>query len=337
MQKLKIGIAGVGKLGRYHGQNLLQLPQADLVGVYDINPERGQRVASEFAVDYFPRYEELLAKVDAVTIAVPTSRHFALASEALRAGKAVFVEKPIAATPEEARNLVQLAREKRLPLQVGHIERFNPAIRALEGEELRPLFIEAHRLASFDPRGTDVAVVLDLMIHDIDLTLALVNSPIKQIDASGVAVISESEDIANARIQFENGCVANLTASRISLKKMRKMRLFQPDSYLSLDLLQGLAEIYRLKELPESHGTATPLSWAVIEKDGQRKQIVYDKRQAEDGNALLVELRAFVDAVLHGTEPPVSGEDGLRALEVATEILQRIEQHRKETEALWQK
>jgi len=330
--KLKIGIAGVGKLGRYHGQNLLQIPAADLIGVYDIDRERGERIGSEFGVRYFSDYGELLKQVDAVTIAVPTRNHYELARQALEAGVAVFVEKPIAATLEEARQLTELVRRKGLPFQVGHIERFNPAILALKGEKLRPLFIEAHRLASFDPRGTDVAVVLDLMIHDIDLTLALVNSRIRRIDASGVAVISDSEDIANARIQFENGCVANLTASRISLKKMRKLRLFQKDSYLSLDLLQGLAEIYRLRELSSDAPVETPISWAVIEKDGKRKQILYDKRQAEDANALLLELKSFVTAVQTGQTPEVSAEDGLRALEVATEILERIRQHRRETE-----
>ena len=331
MKKLKIGIAGVGKLGRYHGQNLLQIPAADLVGVYDIDRERGERIGREFGVRYFPDYGELLRAVDAVTIAVPTRKHFELARQALDAGVAVFVEKPLAATLEEAGNLVRLVRKTGLPFQVGHIERFNPAILALKGEPLRPLFIEAHRLASFDPRGTDVAVVLDLMIHDIDLTLALVDSPVRRIDASGVAVISDSEDIANARIQFENGCVANLTASRISLKKMRKLRLFQRDSYLSLDLLQGLAEIYRLQELPAG-APEVPMSWAVIEKDGRRKQILYDKRQAEDTNALLLELKSFVAAVQTGQPAEVTAEDGLRALEVATEILERIRKHREETE-----
>jgi predicted dehydrogenase len=330
LTKLRVGIAGVGKLGRYHGQNLLQLPNVELVGVHDINPERGQRIAEEFGVRYYPQYSPLLQDVDAVTIAVPTVNHYELAREALERKKATFIEKPIAATVEEARTLVQLAESSGTVLQVGHIERFNPAFACLDRSQLQPMFVEAHRLASFDPRGTDVAVVLDLMIHDLDLVLSLVDSPIRRIDASGVAVVSDSEDIANARIQFENGCVANLTASRISLKKMRKMRLFQRDAYISIDLLLGLAEIYRLREIPKDLEVEPAFSWAIVEKGGKRKQIVYEKRQAENTNALKLELESFVNAALSGSPPAVSGRDGLRALEVAMQILKRIHEHRYE-------
>ncbi len=329
MEKLKVGIAGVGRLGRYHGQNLLQIPSANLVGIYDIDKDRGQRVASELGVEYFSDYLKLLNSTDAVSVAVPTKKHFELCECALDLKKAVFVEKPITATVNEAQRLIELAENNGLVLQVGHIERFNPAFKKLDMESLKPKFIETHRLASFDTRGTDVAVVLDLMIHDIDLTLSIVDSPISHIDASGVTVISDTEDIANARIQFRNGCVANLTTSRISLKKMRKMRLFQKDLYISLDLLAGLAEIYKLKPLADLEPAQTPIAWGVIERDGQRKQIVYNKVQSEGENALKAELQAFIDAVLQKDKPVVSGEDGLKALEVANIILNKIRENQK--------
>jgi predicted dehydrogenase len=328
LEKLKVGIAGVGKLGRYHGQNFLQIPTAQLIGVYDIDQERGNQIAEELGVKYFNKYQELLKNIDAVSIAVPTIRHYDLASLAIENGKSVFIEKPITATIEEADKLVRFAADKNVTLQTGHIERFNPAIRSIKDVSLEPMFIEAHRLASFDPRGTDVAVILDLMIHDIDLVLSIVKSPVQRIDASGVAVVSDTEDIANARIQFENGCVANLTASRISLKKMRKLRLFQKDVYLSLDLLLGLAEIYKLKTLPKDEKPVSPLSWGLIEKEGVRKQIIYNKIPSEEENALKLELQAFVDSVLNKKPPVVSGEDGLRALEVANAILVEINKNK---------
>ena len=329
MQKLKIGIAGVGKLGRYHGQNLSQIPAVELVGVYDIDRERGLRVADELSVDFFTNYPDLLTQIDALCIAVPTVNHFDMAAEAIRAGKSTFVEKPISSSVEQAEELIRLTEEKGIVLQVGHIERFNPAFHKLPTETLHPRFIEAHRLASFDPRGTDVAVVLDLMIHDIDLILSVVKSPVRRIDANGVSVISDNEDIANARIQFENGCVANLTASRISLKKMRKMRFFQQDMYASLDLLVGLAEVYQLKTLSDSVSDYSPISWGIVEKNGVRKQIVYQQLPSEEENALKTELQSFVDAVLAGKEPVVSGRDGLHALQVAQMILEEIKKNKE--------
>lgn len=324
MEKLKVGIAGVGRLGRYHGQNFLQIPSVNLVGVYDIDKVRGQRVANELGVEFYSDYLKLLADAEAVSIAVPTKKHFELCECALDLKKSVFVEKPFTATIDEARKIIKLAENNGVTLQVGHIERFNPAFEKLDLKLLQPKFIETHRLASFDTRGTDVAVVLDLMIHDIDLTLSIVDSPISNIDASGVAVISDTEDIANARIQFQNGCVANLTTSRISLKKMRKMRLFQKNLYISLDLLAGLAEIYKLKPLADLEPVQTPIAWGVIERDNQRKQIIYEKLQSEGENALKSELEAFVDAVIQKEKPVVTGEDGLKALEVATLILNKI-------------
>jgi len=329
LEKLNIGVVGIGKLGRYHGQNLLQIPSVNLVGVHDIDKDRGGRVAEELGVEFYQNYLTLLQNVDAVSIAVPTINHLEISRQALNLKKPVFIEKPIAATLKEAEELVLLAEEQKVQMQIGHVERFNPAFRELDRNLLNPKFIETHRLASFDPRGTDVAVVLDLMIHDIDLTLSIVDNPIKRIDANGVSVISKSEDIANARIQFENGCVANLTASRISLKKMRKMRLFQEDMYISLDLLIGLAEVYQLKALPKDEQVQSPISWGMIEKEGVRKQIAYNKLQSEEENALKLELESFVDSVLHDQAPIVSGKDGLKALKVAYSVLEEIKKNKK--------
>ncbi|HDL78465.1 MAG TPA: Gfo/Idh/MocA family oxidoreductase, partial [Bacteroidetes bacterium] len=230
MEKVKIGVVGLGKLGRLHTALLKEISKIDFVGLYDTRLPRMKEVSGEFEVQAFPSLEALLDAVDALVIAVPTQVHAEVALPALHARKHIFIEKPITATLEEADSLLRAAQENAVKIQVGHIERFNPAFLALQDETLMPMFIETHRLASFDPRGTDVAVVLDLMIHDIDLILSLVKSPIEMIDATGVAVASREADIANARIRFKNGCVANLTASRISLKKMRKMRIFQKDA-----------------------------------------------------------------------------------------------------------
>lgn len=324
MKQLQIGVAGVGKLGTYHLQNLLQIPSAQLIGIHDIDYEHGKQRAQEYDTQFFESYVDLLDKVDAISIAVPTTSHFDVALQALQKGKPIFIEKPIAATTPEAKELIEIATKNSIPLQVGHIERFNPAFRCLDLDETKPMFIEAHRLASFDPRGSDVAVVYDLMIHDIDLVSTIVKSPIRRIDASGVSVISSSEDIANARIQFENGCVANLTASRMSLKKMRKMRLFQQSSYVSIDFLTGQTEVYSLQDLPENMSATTPIPWGVIERDGTRKQITYKKKKAEEKNALRAELQSFVDAVLNGKQPEVTGEDGVRAMEIADQVLEQI-------------
>lgn len=329
VKKVRIGVAGLGKLGTYHIQNFMQIPAAEVTAVHDINKERGNKIAAEFGIAFREEFEDLMDSVDAVSIAVPTSHHSDLASKALAAPKPVFVEKPIAATLAQARELVRLSRENQVQLQVGHVERFNPAFTALRLEKLNPMFIEAHRLASFDPRGSDVAVVLDLMIHDIDLVRTIVGSRVERIDASGVSVISDSEDIANARLQFQNGCVANLTASRISLKKMRKMRLFQQDSYTSMDFLIGHSEVYSLHDLPPSQQGESPIPWGIIEKNGNRRQIKYEKIKAEESNALKAELSAFVACIQRGKNPVVSGEDGLRALEIAEMILEQIQIRRR--------
>ena len=246
MNPFRVGVIGVGHLGALHVRMLKDLPGAHIAGIFDASPERLAKMAAEHGVPAFPGVSELLREVDAVTIATPTSTHFAVGKEALESGKHIFVEKPITQSVGEAEMLCRLARERGLILQVGHIERFNPAILALEPYEIRPLFIESHRLSQFNPRGTDVPVVLDLMIQDLDLILSFVRAPVKSIEASGVAVVSDTADIANARIQFANGCVANVTASRISQRKMRKMRLFQQNRYISIDFSDGTAEVFRL-------------------------------------------------------------------------------------------
>lgn len=319
MEPVRVGVVGVGHLGRLHALLYKNVPRAQLAGVFDISPETAAAVAREAGCRAFETYRDLLAHVDAVNVVVPTTQHFSAAAEALRLGKHVFIEKPITSSLQEADELIRLARENRCLIQVGHIERFNQAMRALSTVPLNPRFIESHRLATFNPRGTDVAVVLDLMIHDIDIILTLVNSPVARIDANGVAVISGEPDIANARITFENGCVANVTASRISQKKMRKMRLFEKDSYVSIDFLQGLTERFRLvAQLPEEEQQTGVIMGKL---EGKRTRYVYYERlQAPEGNALQIELEEFVDAIVTGRKPHVTAEDGRNALAVATQI-----------------
>jgi len=319
---IRVGVIGAGHLGRLHANLYNKVERAHLVGVYDIDTGTGQQAAKDADCRAFQSAEELLQEVDAVNIATPTTQHFELAMQALALGRHLFIEKPITTSVEEADRLLARASEKNCVIQVGHIERFNKAMRALHSTAVSPMFIESHRLATFNPRGTDVAVVLDLMIHDIDIILSLVDSPIKQIDANGVAVVSNEPDIANARIQFENGCVANVTASRISQKKMRKMRLFERDSYISLDFLQGNAERFLLS--PDAPDT-NPTSFAMGKMEGDRtRYIYYDKLSAPEGNALQMELASFVDAAINGTSPVVSGMDGRKALAVACKISQKI-------------
>ena len=322
---IRVGVAGVGRLGRLHASLYPGVAGAQFVGLYDVDQSRAAELAQQLGVTSFASFAELVQACQAVNLAVPTSFHFALAEQALRAGRHVFIEKPITTLVAEARQLIIMARERKLVLQVGHIERFNAALRALSNFPLEPRFIESHRMASFDPRGTDVAVVLDLMIHDIDIILSLVHSPLAQVHANGVAVVSYEPDIANARLQFENGCVANVTASRISQKKMRKLRLFQRDAYVSLDFLQGLSEIFRLVSPEEASGRLSfPVVLGKIEQGARPRQILYEKLEAPEGNALKMELESFIRAIQEGAPPPVTGEDGLRALEVATQITELI-------------
>jgi predicted dehydrogenase len=324
MKKISVGVIGTGHLGSLHAKMFSTMDSVQLQGVYDLDSTRAEQVAAQYGTKAYAHMEDLLDSVEAVSVATTTKAHFPVGRTALERGVHVFVEKPMTETIEQARILVELAEQKKRKLQVGHIERFNPAILALEPYRLKPMFIESHRLAQFNPRGTDVAVVLDLMIHDIDLILSLVQSRVKRIDANGVAVVSDSVDIANARLQFENGCVANVTASRISQNKMRKMRMFQHDAYISVDFQQGLAEVFRLVDEGDPDLKPT-LMLGQIERGAKKRLIVYEQPEVKDVNALEFELQTFIESIRNDTPPPVSGRDGLQALEVAQEILQIIE------------
>jgi predicted dehydrogenase len=309
MTRLRCAVIGAGYLGRFHAQKYAGLADCELVGIADPSSEARDRLKAELGVEGFADHRELLGRADAVSIATPTVLHHAVARDFLEAGAHVLVEKPITATAEEARELIAIAGRQGLVLQVGHLERFNPVIRAVAGELASPRFIESNRLAPFKPRGTDVSVVLDLMIHDIDLIEHIVRSPIESIDAIGAPVFTDEIDIANARIRFANGCVADVTASRISMKAERKLRIFQSDTYLSIDLQQKLLTIVRR---PASLGD-----------DGLPK-VDLEERSFDQGDALQDEIRSFVDAVRNRGRPVVSGEDGLRALETATRIVELV-------------
>ena len=324
VKPLHIAVIGVGRLGQAHARVWSELPDAELVGVYDTDPQRAQEVADRHGVRAWSDLDDVLPEVEAVSIVVPTTAHATVAAKTLSVGLHTFVEKPITATLEEADNLIALADARGLALQVGHIERFNGAVRALQGFALTPGFIESHRLASFDPRGTDVSVVHDLMIHDIDLIRHLVQSDITHVDATGVSVISDQIDIANARIQFASGCVANLTASRISLKKMRKMRLFQRDAYISMDFVEGRSEVYRLlaeDETPDPAGLVIPVNTG----NAAPRRILCASPSVPTREPLALELEAFVRAARGLAPPPVTGKDGREALRVSLEIIVRIE------------
>ncbi len=323
--QLVLGVIGIGHLGALHVKMLAEIPSVKFAGVFDTNMHRAREIATEFKSVAFASLEDLLVSVDALTIATTTSTHCDVARKALLAGKHVFIEKPITETTDEADELIRIAKEKRLVIQVGHIERFNAAILAVEKYNINPMFIESHRLAQFNPRGTDVAVVLDLMIHDIDIILSFVKSPVVKVEANGVAVVSDSVDIANARLQFENGCVANVTASRISQKKMRKMRMFQKDAYIAIDFSEKSAEVFRLvgEDEPPQKGT---MMLGQIESGKVKRSITYETPKVEDVNALKYELELFAKSIRTNTPPPVTGEDGKRALEVAHLVMQKIEQ-----------
>jgi predicted dehydrogenase len=316
---LKIGVFGTGHLGKFHLNNWKEIDQVNLVGFYDPNDAIAAQIESEYQLKRFDNPSELMDACDAVDIVAPTSYHFELCQLALRKGKHVFVEKPLAQSLEEARALVKLAKESNRKCQVGHVERFNPAFLALKTLDVAPRFIEVHRLAEFNPRGTDVSVVLDLMIHDIDIILHLVKSNVSSVSANGVSVISDTPDIANVRLEFDNGCVANLTSSRISLKKMRKMRLFQKDAYIGIDFLERKTEIVRMDD-----DTASFDFHFELDTPNGKKTIGIQTPKIETSNAIRMELEAFRDSVLNNTEPPVSIIDGYRAMEVAHLILDKI-------------
>ena len=316
---LRIGILGVGHLGKFHLNNWKEIPDVCLVGFYDPDDKNALPVQEKYQLRRYDTATELMDVCDALDIVAPTPFHFELCEMALKKGRHVFVEKPLANTMEEARELVKLAKESNLKFQVGHVERFNPAFLALQNYALNPMFIEVHRLAQFNPRGTDVSVILDLMIHDIDIILHIVKSNVSYIAANGVAVMSDTPDIANVRIEFDNGCVANLTSSRISLKKMRKIRLFQKDAYIGIDFLDKKAEIIQIN----SPGDKNVFTFD-IETNNGTKTIAIANPVINDGNAILMELTAFKNSILNNTNTAVTVIDGFRAMEVAHQILDKI-------------
>lgn len=319
---LKVGVLGAGHLGKIHLRLLNQSEKYELVGFFDPFEENALKVATEFGYTKFDSMEALIAAVDVVDIVTPTLQHFECAKLAIEAGKHIFIEKPIANTVEEAEAIINLANKHGVKGQVGHVERFNPAFTAVKDKIKNPMFIETHRLAEFNPRGTDVPVVLDLMIHDIDAILSVVRSKVKSVNASSVAVISDSPDITNARIEFENGCVANITSSRISMKNMRKSRFFQKDAYISVDYLDKVCEVVRMKDAPEVPGD---FDMILQNAEGIKKQIYFDNPGVQLNNAILDELETFADAIQTNTSPIVTLEDGTEALRVAYMIIDSME------------
>ncbi|TJY36140.1 Gfo/Idh/MocA family oxidoreductase [Pontimicrobium aquaticum] len=315
---LKAGVLGAGHLGKIHLRLLNQSDKYELVGFYDADETNAKNVEAEFGYKYFNSIDALIEAVDMVDIVTPTLSHYDCALKAIANGKHVFIEKPITNTVEEAEDIRELLAKHNLRGQVGHVERFNPAFIGVKDQIINPMFIETHRLAEFNPRGTDVPVVLDLMIHDIDIILSVVNSKVKHVSASGVSVISETPDIANARIEFENGCVANLTASRISLKNMRKSRFFQKDAYISVDFLEKKCEVVKMKDAPENPGD---FDMILQNAEGIKKQIYFDNPQISNNNAILDELETFAHAINTNTTPVVTLNDGTEALRVATQII----------------
>jgi predicted dehydrogenase len=328
MEKIKVGVLGCGHLGKMHIKNIKELEKdrkdLELAGVFDIDMDKCTSIAKEFKTKCFNYFSDFLKEIDAVIIVTPTSTHFDLALKTITNNIHTFIEKPVTDTVADAYLLrANHDNHNSTVVQVGHIERFNPALLAVEKYKINPLFIESHRLSQYNPRGTDVSVIQDLMIHDIDIILSLVKSRVKQIDANGVAIITDKFDIANARIQFENGCVANITASRISQKKMRKMRIFQNNAYISIDFSENASEVFSLDATGKSGKVIEK-----IEKDGKKLNITYDKPKTSKINAMKYEENSFFDCIANKTKPIVSLEDGIQALEVATEIINKIESNR---------
>lgn len=326
---MRIALFGAGHLGKIHLKCILATTCWELAGFYEPDDKNAASAETQYGAKRFHSIEELLQEVDAVDIVTPTPTHYELAAMAMRAGKHVFIEKPVTQTIPESNKLLQLAAKHQVKVQVGHVERFNPAFTALQDMTLSPMFIEGHRLAVFQPRGTDVSVILDLMIHDLDLILHLVKSPVSKVSASGVAVLSHTPDIANARIEFANGAVANLTASRISLKQMRKMRLFQPDHYLSLDFLEKNAQIVRLFE--QDAANLPPQEQLMeFETNTGKKWLQLQMPETAPVNAIQRELETFHEAILQNIDPVVTLQDGAKALKLAHRILKEIDKGQKE-------
>jgi len=319
---IKIGVLGAGHLGKIHIKLIKEIAEYDLIGFYDPIEDTRKAVSKEFGIKAFESMDELIDQCEAIDIVTPTITHYDCASKAIKKTKHVFIEKPVTTTIEEAKSIRLLSKEANVLVQVGHVERFNPAFLAAFNYFSNPMFIETHRLAQFNPRGTDVSVVLDLMIHDLDIILSVVKSNIKKISANGVAVVSDSPDIANARLEFDNGCVANLTASRISMKNMRKTRLFQRDAYISLDFLDKKVEVIRLKSI---EGEADPLAITIdLGSNKGVKQIYFENPTILPTNAIKMELEAFADCIISKTTPPVSIDDGYKALDVAYQIIDKM-------------
>lgn len=316
---LRIGVFGVGHLGKFHLNNWQEIQDVIIEGFYDPDDKNAIPVQEKYQLKRFENAQDLMDRCDAVDIVAPTPFHYELCEMAIRKGKHVFVEKPLTNTMDEARALVKLAKESNLKFQVGHVERFNPAFLSLDKTSLNPMFIEVHRLAQFNPRGTDVSVILDLMIHDIDIILNIVKSNVSYIAANGVAVMSDTPDIANVRIEFDNGCVANLTSSRISLKKMRKMRLFQKDAYIGIDFLEKKTEVIKIN----APGDKSVFTFD-IETNHGTKTVAIANPAIVEVNAIKMELEAFKNAITHNTETPVTVIDGFRAMDVAHQILDKI-------------
>ena len=325
MKALKIGVLGAGHLGKIHLKLIKEISDYRLIGFYDPDDAKSLAAESELGATRFTDMEQLMDAADVIDIVTPTLSHFDCASKAIKKSKHVFIEKPLASALEEAKKLIHLAEEADVKAMVGHVERFNPAFLAVKDLDLHPLFIETHRLAQFNPRGTDVSVVLDLMIHDLDIILSVVKSNIKRVSASGVAVISNSPDIANARIEFDNGCVANVTCSRISMKQMRKIRFFQKDAYISMDLLEKTTEIFRMADTTEED---QPNVLTIDTGNGGKKAISYEKSGDTAINSIKMELELFAKNIMEDTEPAVTLTDGYNAMKAAHQILQAIEKNK---------
>jgi predicted dehydrogenase len=318
---LKVGVFGVGHLGKFHLNNWKEIPGVEITGFYDPDDKNANEVVEKYQIKRFESHEKLLNEIDAADIVAPTDHHFVLCEAAIKRGKHVFVEKPLARSMDEAHALVKLVKESNIKLQVGHVERFNPAFLAVKDLKLNPMFIEVHRLAQFNPRGTEVSVILDLMIHDIDIILSIVKSDVKYISASGVGVMTETPDIANVRIEFNNGCVANLTSSRISMKKMRKIRIFQKDAYIGIDFLNKKSEIIKLKD--DETDNASVFTFDIETMNG-KKSIAISNPSVPEVNAIKKELEEFKNSIDKNTRTIVSEIDGLMAMDVAHQILQKI-------------